>query len=216
MNTEKHVIGELEKAAVEVSGLPSVADQVMARVALTMDNVDPPAALSGAVMDQNLPGETRTQRRTIWRMIMTHRYAAASVACVAAIAIAVAVIVALQMPGDADSDLASHGESNSLKPLPSDAHLQSRLAETSLNDLGLKLGRSDAHLQRRLPSDELTEAPTREKRSRGPKIVQVRGKVIDDETGEPIAVVITQAGKFDPADPTTIPWGYSQGRSRPR
>jgi hypothetical protein len=45
------------------------------------------------------------------------------------------------------------------------------------------------------------------------KTVNIRGKVVDDETGKPIERLITQAGKFDPADPTKVTWGYSEGRS---
>jgi hypothetical protein len=115
-----------------------------------MDNADPPAALTGAVMDQILRSETRTQRQTIWRTIMTPRYAAACVAAVACVAaIAGAAIVAHRMSGDADSDLSSHrpnppvvtpgpsasGESVALKPGPSDAHLKTeRLRERSLKE----------------------------------------------------------------------------------
>ncbi len=46
--------------------------------------------------------------------------------------------------------------------------------------------------------------------------VTIRGKVIDDETGQPIERFITQAGKFDPADPSKVTWGYSEGRSSAR
>lgn len=48
------------------------------------------------------------------------------------------------------------------------------------------------------------------------KSITVRGKVIDDETGKPIERLITQAGKFDPADPSQVTWGYSEGRSSAR
>ncbi len=43
------------------------------------------------------------------------------------------------------------------------------------------------------------------------KTVTIRGKVVDDETGKPIERLITQAGKFEPADPTKVTWGYSEG-----
>src|SRR5688500_19949680 len=36
------------------------------------------------------------------------------------------------------------------------------------------------------------------------KTVTIRGKVLDDVTGEPIGKLITQAGKFDPADPKKV------------
>ena len=48
------------------------------------------------------------------------------------------------------------------------------------------------------------------------KTVTIRGKVVDDATGEPIGKLITQAGKFDPADPKKVTWGYSEGRSSAR
>jgi hypothetical protein len=48
------------------------------------------------------------------------------------------------------------------------------------------------------------------------KTVTIRGKVVDDATGAPIGRLITQAGKFDPANPTQVTWGYSEGRSSAR
>jgi hypothetical protein len=48
------------------------------------------------------------------------------------------------------------------------------------------------------------------------KSVTIRGKAIDAETGEPVFPLITQAGKFDPADPAKVTWGYSEGRSSRR
>src|SRR6185436_18310561 len=45
------------------------------------------------------------------------------------------------------------------------------------------------------------------------KTVNIRGKAVDDETGKPVAPLIVQAGNFDPADPTKVTWGYSEGRS---
>ncbi len=60
-----------------------------------------------------------------------------------------------------------------------------------------------------VPADVSAEEPAA-------KITTIRGKVIDDATGEPIGRLITQAGKFDPADPTKITWGYSEGRSSAR
>src|SRR5262249_31950339 len=41
------------------------------------------------------------------------------------------------------------------------------------------------------------------------KTVTVRGRVVDDETGKPIERLITQAGKFDPATPAKVTWGFS-------
>ena len=43
--------------------------------------------------------------------------------------------------------------------------------------------------------------------------VSIRGRVLDAESGEPITKFITQAGKFDPKDPTKVQWGFSQGSS---
>lgn len=48
------------------------------------------------------------------------------------------------------------------------------------------------------------------------KTTTIRGKVLDDVTGEPIERLITQGGKFEPADPTKVTWGYSEGRSSSR
>ena len=45
------------------------------------------------------------------------------------------------------------------------------------------------------------------------KAVTIRGKAIDDETGKPVERLITQAGKFDPTEPTKVTWGYTEGRS---
>ncbi|MBC7851884.1 MAG: hypothetical protein IAF94_00465, partial [Pirellulaceae bacterium] len=45
------------------------------------------------------------------------------------------------------------------------------------------------------------------------KTVTIRGKVVDDATGEPIGRLIVQGGKFEPADPKKVTWGYSEGRS---
>lgn len=43
--------------------------------------------------------------------------------------------------------------------------------------------------------------------------VTVRGRVLDDETGEPITTFITQAGKFNPRTPKKVQWGFSEGTS---
>ncbi len=46
------------------------------------------------------------------------------------------------------------------------------------------------------------------------KTTTIRGKVVDDKTGEPVAPLITQTGKFDPAGPSKVtPGWYSGGRS---
>jgi len=43
--------------------------------------------------------------------------------------------------------------------------------------------------------------------------VEVFGKVVDAETGEPVEAFITQAGKFDPKDPKNVTWGFSETRN---
>ena len=68
---------------------------------------------------------------------------------------------------------------------------------------------------------EITDAPQPEtegkkdsaKRTAAPSKTTVRGKVVDDATGKPVAGFVTQAGKFDPADPAKVVWGYSETRS---
>jgi hypothetical protein len=46
-----------------------------------------------------------------------------------------------------------------------------------------------------------------------PESVEVFGKVVDAETGEPVEAFITQAGKFDPKDPKNVTWGFSETRN---
>lgn len=46
-----------------------------------------------------------------------------------------------------------------------------------------------------------------------PESVEVFGKVIDAETGQPVEAFITQAGKFDPKDPKKVTWGFSETRN---
>ncbi len=62
------------------------------------------------------------------------------------------------------------------------------------------------------------EKPAPEKPTEKPaaKTITIRGKVVDDATGEPIGRLITQGGKFDPSDPKKVTWGYSESRSRSR
>jgi hypothetical protein len=45
-----------------------------------------------------------------------------------------------------------------------------------------------------------------------PQAVEVSGKVVDAETGEPVEAFITQAGKFDPKDPKNVTWGFTETR----
>jgi beta-lactamase regulating signal transducer with metallopeptidase domain/WD40 repeat protein len=59
------------------------------------------------------------------------------------------------------------------------------------------------------PPDKAAEKPAT-------KSTTVRGKVVDDATGEPIGKLIIQGGKFEPADPKNVTWGYSEGRSSAR
>ncbi len=47
----------------------------------------------------------------------------------------------------------------------------------------------------------------------GRSAVTVHGRVLDAEDGKPIEQFITQAGKFDPQDPSKVTWGYSEGRT---
>jgi hypothetical protein len=61
-----------------------------------------------------------------------------------------------------------------------------------------------------------TVKPTAESPVPANKTVNIRGKAIDDETGKPIERLITQAGKFNPADPKNVTWGFSEGRSSAR
>jgi beta-lactamase regulating signal transducer with metallopeptidase domain len=44
------------------------------------------------------------------------------------------------------------------------------------------------------------------------KPVTIRGKAIDAETGKPIERLMVQSGKFDPADPTKVTWGFTLDR----
>ena len=46
-----------------------------------------------------------------------------------------------------------------------------------------------------------------------PQSVEVFGKVVDAETGNPVEAFITQAGKFDPRDPKNVTWGFSETRN---
>lgn len=48
------------------------------------------------------------------------------------------------------------------------------------------------------------------------KTTTIRGKVLDDVTGEPIGKLIIQGGKFEAADPKNVTWGYSEGRASAR
>ena len=63
------------------------------------------------------------------------------------------------------------------------------------------------------PAEKAAEKPAERPAA---KTVTVRGKVLDDATGQPIARLIVQAGKFDPAEPTKVTWGYSESRSGSR
>lgn len=56
------------------------------------------------------------------------------------------------------------------------------------------------------PTDKPAEKPAA-------KTTTIRGKVLDDVTGEPIGKIIVQGGKFEIVDPKKVAWGYSEGRS---
>jgi len=61
-----------------------------------------------------------------------------------------------------------------------------------------------------------SQAPDGSKNERpaaAPRSVEVTGTVVDAETGQPIEAFITQAGKFDPKDPSTVTWGFSESRT---
>ena len=64
------------------------------------------------------------------------------------------------------------------------------------------------------PNDKTNEKPEVKKAEpQSNNAVTIRGKVVDDVTGESIERVIIQGGKFEPADPKNVMWGYSEGRS---
>lgn len=48
------------------------------------------------------------------------------------------------------------------------------------------------------------------------KTTTIRGKVLDDVTGEPIGKIVIQGGMFESGDPKKVTWGYSEGRSSAR
>lgn len=126
---------ELDAALSEAFTPPPAADFA----AWQRQHSEAVACLNPQQMRQILRSETRTQRQTIWRTIMTHRYAAACVASIACVAaIAGATIVAGRMSGDADRVLSlqppnppavtpgpsASGEIVALKPKPAEAHLK--------------------------------------------------------------------------------------------
>jgi beta-lactamase regulating signal transducer with metallopeptidase domain len=66
------------------------------------------------------------------------------------------------------------------------------------------------------PASPLNEASKQVSDKTKGKVVTIRGKVVDDETGKPVERLIVQAGRFAPADPSKITWGYSENRSSVR
>ena len=67
------------------------------------------------------------------------------------------------------------------------------------------------------PNEKSIEKPAVKKAEpQSNNVVTIRGKVVDDVTGEPIERVIIQGGKFEPADPKNVTWGFSEGRSNSR
>jgi hypothetical protein len=65
-----------------------------------------------------------------------------------------------------------------------------------------------ARAQAQSPAAAKDDRPAAERKS-----VEVFGKVVDAETGEPVMAFITQAGKFDPKDPKKVTWGFSESRT---
>lgn len=67
------------------------------------------------------------------------------------------------------------------------------------------------------PAEKQVESPAEKPADKSakfnPKIVIVRGKAIDDETGKPIAKKFVQGGMIDRDDPTKVSWGYFEHRS---
>ncbi|HZN35680.1 MAG TPA: hypothetical protein VFB80_17745, partial [Pirellulaceae bacterium] len=63
------------------------------------------------------------------------------------------------------------------------------------------------------PVEKPVTAQPAERNTASDKRVSINGKAVDAETGKPVAPLIVQAGKFDPADPTKVTWGYSEQRS---
>ncbi|NQU20499.1 MAG: HEAT repeat domain-containing protein [Candidatus Nealsonbacteria bacterium] len=62
-------------------------------------------------------------------------------------------------------------------------------------------------------SEPDAEGETDSTKRTAPSKTTVRGKVVDDETGEPVTDFFTQGGKFDPANPAKVTWGYTETRS---
>jgi hypothetical protein len=67
-----------------------------------------------------------------------------------------------------------------------------------------------AQVQSQAPVDAKKDRPAVVSQS-----VEVFGKDVDAETGKPVEAFITQAGKFDPRDPKTVTWGFSETRNTP-
>ncbi len=63
---------------------------------------------------------------------------------------------------------------------------------------------SEPDAERETDSAKPAAAPTK---------TTVRGKVVDDATGKPVGNFMIESGKFDPADPAKVVWGYSETRS---
>jgi hypothetical protein len=69
-----------------------------------------------------------------------------------------------------------------------------------------------------IPRDAVQEEVAAAKPAEKPaaKTTTIRGKVLDDATGEPIGKLIIQGGKFEKGDPQKVTWGFSEGRSSSR
>jgi beta-lactamase regulating signal transducer with metallopeptidase domain len=86
-------------------------------------------------------------------------------------------------------------------------------APLELKDIATVNKTAESQVSDEKPAEKPIEKPAEKPAA---KTVTIRGKVLDDATGEPIGKLITQAGKFEPADPTKVTWGYSEGRSSAR
>ncbi|NQT40204.1 MAG: carboxypeptidase regulatory-like domain-containing protein, partial [Planctomycetes bacterium] len=87
-----------------------------------------------------------------------------------------------------------------------------RLAELDVERARLSGSDDDATENTDTLQPDTEEKKDPAKRIAAPSRTTVRGKVVDDVTGKPVANFITQAGKFDPADPAKVVWGYSETR----
>lgn len=145
---------ETQLRARSLPGLSAEAQRrLLADLALAaLDHDNPPTE---ATTDQILPIATRTHRQTIWRTMITHRYAAACVAVIICTAIAGPLIVAHRTADDDDSDLALHRSSPTVVAHGSSANGKS-IAEAQPSDTDL----ATQHLALEPLEDVLKGPPT--------------------------------------------------------